>query len=113
MDDLAAESRPSTPALWTGRGISAIVVLFMLFDGIIKLVPLDIVLQTNAERLGWPASIGRMPHAGPDRPDRRSPLACIRTSVLGAILCPGYLGGAVATHCRVGSPLFSHTLFGV
>lgn len=36
-----------------------------------------------------------------------------RTQVLGAVLLTGYLGGAVATHLRVGSPLFSHTLFGV
>ena len=36
-----------------------------------------------------------------------------RTAVLGAILLTAYLGGAVATHVRVGSPLFSHTLFGV
>lgn len=35
------------------------------------------------------------------------------TSVLGAILLTGYLGGAVATHLRVGSPLLTHTLFGV
>jgi hypothetical protein len=36
-----------------------------------------------------------------------------RTAVLGAILITGYLGGAVAVHTRVGSPLLSHTLFGV
>jgi hypothetical protein len=36
-----------------------------------------------------------------------------RTSVLGAILLTGYMGGAIATHLRIGSPLFSHTLFGV
>jgi hypothetical protein len=36
-----------------------------------------------------------------------------RTAVLGAILLTGYLGGAVATHVRVGNPLFSHSLFPV
>ncbi len=36
-----------------------------------------------------------------------------RTAVLGAVLLTGYLGGALATHLRIGSPLFSHTLFGV
>jgi hypothetical protein len=36
-----------------------------------------------------------------------------RTSILGAILITAYLGGAIATHVRIGSPLFSHTLFGV
>jgi hypothetical protein len=34
-----------------------------------------------------------------------------RTAVLGAILLTGYFGGAIATHLRVGNPLFSHTLF--
>ena len=36
-----------------------------------------------------------------------------RTAVLGAILLTGYLGGAVASHARIGSPLFTHELFGV
>lgn len=36
-----------------------------------------------------------------------------RTSVLGAVLMTALLGGAMATHIRVGSPLFSHTLFGI
>ena len=36
-----------------------------------------------------------------------------RTTFIGAILITGYLGGAIATHLRIGSPLFSHTLFGV
>ena len=112
MDDLAAESRPSTPALWTGRGISAIVVLFMLFDGIIKLAPLDIVLQTNAE-LGWPASIGLMRTLGLIGLIAASLYAVPRTSVLGAILLTGYLGGALYTHLRIDSPLFTHVLFGV
>lgn len=35
------------------------------------------------------------------------------TSILGAILLTGYLGGAIASHVRIGSPLFSHTLFGL
>jgi DoxX-like protein len=39
------------------------------------------------------------------------PVLFLRTSVLGAILLTGYLGGAVATHVRVGSPLFTHILF--
>ena len=35
------------------------------------------------------------------------------TSILGAILLTGYLGGAIASHLRIGSPLFTHTLFGL
>jgi hypothetical protein len=112
MDDLAAESQPSTPVLWSGRGLSAIVVLFMLFDGIIKLVPLDIVLQTNAE-LGWPVSVGLMRALGIIGLLATILYAVPRTSMLGAILLTGYFGGAVATHLRIGSPLFSHTLFGL
>lgn len=44
----------SNGALWTGRALSAAVVLFMIFDGVMKLPPLDVVTRTMAE-LGWPA----------------------------------------------------------
>jgi len=101
----------SNKAVWIGRVLSGLVVLFMLFDGIIKLVPLDIVMQTNAQ-LGYPDSINLARGVG------ILVLACTalyafpRTSALGAILLTGYLGGAIATQLRVGSPIFSHLLFG-
>jgi len=95
-----------------GYGLSGLVIAFMLFDGIIKLVPLDIVMETTAQ-LGYPAnpSFARMLGV--------LGLVCTvlyafpRTSVLGAILLTGYLGGTVATHLRAGSPILSHMLFGV
>ena len=85
---------------------------FMLFDAGAKLVPLDVVIRTTAE-LGYPPSPALARTLG------IVGLACTvlyalpRTAVLGAILLTAYMGGAVATHVRVGSPLFSHMLFGV
>ena len=102
----------SRAARWTGYAMSGLVILFLLFDGGIKLVPLEIVTETSAQ-MGLPADasfarllgvltlIGVVLYAVP------------QTAVLGAILLTGYMGGAIATHLRIDSPLFSHTLFGV
>ena len=93
-----------------GRIMSALPVLFLLLDGAMKLVkPAPIVSGTI--ELGYPQAV--------IVPLGVILLACTvlyaipRTAVLGAILLTGYLGGAVATHVRVGHPLFSHTLFPV
>ena len=101
----------STPA-WrfrVGYALSGLVILFMLMDAAMKLMRLPIVLETTVQ-LGWPS-------------DSAVPLGALllvctvlygwpRTSPLGAVLLTGYLGGAIATHARIGSPLFTHTLFG-
>lgn len=102
----------SKGALWTGRVLSAVVVLFMIFDGVIKLPPLDIVTQTMTE-LGWPADVGVARLIGVVGLISTALYALPRTSVLGAILLTAYMGGAISTHVRIGNPLFSHTLFGV
>jgi hypothetical protein len=100
----------SSGAMWSGRVLSGLLVLFLLFDGAIKLVPLEIVTQTSLQ-LGIPTHVARtlgvLTLAGAIL------YAIPRTSVLGAILLTGYLGGAIYVHVRVDSPLFSHTLFGV
>jgi hypothetical protein len=100
----------SNKALWSGRILSGLVVAFLLLDGAIKLIPLDIVVQTSQE-LGIPVHLARtlgvLTLAGTVL------YAVPRTSVLGAILLTGYLGGAIYTHVRAGSPLLTHTLFGV
>ena len=100
----------SNTVLWTGRVLSGLVILFLLFDGAIKLIPLDIVIETSRQ-LGIPTNLavtlGVLTLAG------TLLYAYPRTSVLGAILLTGYLGGAIYVHVRAGSPLFSHTLFGV
>jgi len=99
-------------AIWIGYGLSGLVIAFMLFDGGIKLVPLNVVITATAE-LGYPASAELARGLGILGLVCTALYAYPRTSVLGAILLTGYLGGAVATHLRVGSPVFSHTLFGV
>lgn len=99
-------------ALWTGRVLSGIIILFMIFDGVIKLPPLDVVTQTMVP-LGWPADVNVARLLGIIGLISTALYALPRTSVLGAILLTGYLGGAIATNMRVGSPLFSHTLFSV
>jgi hypothetical protein len=99
----------SNGAIWTGRVLSGLAIVFLLFDGAIKLVPLDIVITTS-QQLGIPVEFARTLGV--------LTLVCTilyaipRTSVLGAILLTGYMGGAIYTHLRAGSPLFTHTLFG-
>src|ERR1700704_244523 len=93
----------SKTMLWAGRIMSALPVLFFLMDGVMKLVKPPIVV-TSTVQLGYPESV-------------ILPLGIVlilctllyivpRTSVLGAILLTGYLGGAVATHVRVGAGAF-------
>jgi hypothetical protein len=93
-----------------GRGLSALATLFFLLDAAGKLLQAEPVIRGTVE-LGWPTSavvplgalllIGTVLYAVP------------RTAVLGAIYLTGFLGGAIATHYRIGSPLFTHVLFGV
>jgi len=108
----AAPTEGRSGLLWTGRVLSGLVVLFLLFDGAIKLVPLQVVIDTVIP-LGWPTDATTWRALGIVLIASALLYAYPRTSVLGAILITAYLGGAVATHMRVGSPLFSHTLFGV
>ena len=102
----------SSGALWTGRVLSGIIVLFMIFDGAIKLPPLDIVTQAMVP-LGWPTDPNVARLLGVIGLISTALYVLPRTSVLGAILLTAYMGGAIATKLRVDSPLFSHTLFGV
>ncbi|MFZ0744366.1 MAG: DoxX family protein [Terracidiphilus sp.] len=105
----ARSSSVSKWRLWTGRGLTALVVLFMLFDAVGKLFMPPFVVEAFA-RLGFPANLGVSIGV--------LLLACTiiyaipRTAVLGAILLTGFLGGAVAIQMRAGSPLFE-TIFPV
>ena len=107
----AAHTRPLR-AIIAGWAISGLVILFLLLDGAIKLVPLQPVIDTTAT-LGWPTDFATLRTLGVLTLGSALLYAWPRTSLIGAILLTGYLGGAVATHARIGSPLFSHTLFGV
>jgi hypothetical protein len=102
---------PSKAALWTGRVLSALVILFLLFDASLKLVAPPIVPQTM-EELGFSGSIALARGLGVMILACTALYATPKTSLLGAILLTGLFGGAMATHLRVGSPVFSHFLFG-
>jgi hypothetical protein len=104
----AAEPHGSSgKMIWSGRILTALAVLFMLTDGVMKIVKPTQVLEANS-RLGYPPSmltgIGLVL------------IACTliyvipRTAIVGAILLTGYLGGAVASNVRAGSGWFE-TIF--
>ena len=103
---------PSNAAIWAGWTLSGLLIAFLLFDGAIKLIPLAIVTETM-EPLGYSASATLARALGVLTLVCTLLYAIPRTSVLGAILLTGYLGGAIATHLRVGSPVFIHLLFGL
>jgi hypothetical protein len=95
---------------WAGIVISGLPILFLLFDALGKFVKPESVVQGTAALgysenvilpLGVVLLISTLLYVFP------------KTSVLGAILLTGYLGGAVATHVRMGNPLFTHVLFPV
>jgi len=110
MQTIVQTGETSNAALWTGRIMSGLVIAFMLLDGAMKLVPLDVVVTTS-EQMGIPGSLART--LGVIGLICTLLYAVPRTSVLGAILLTGYLGGAIASHLRLGDPIFTHTLFGL
>ena len=104
-------SAPSTSVqVWSGRVISALAVLFMVFDGAIKVLQLAAAVE-GSETLGY--SAGQILGLG------YLTLACVaiylvpRTASLGALLLTGYLGGAIATHVRVSDPFIAPLALGV
>lgn len=98
MSAIAQSVGASKTGLWAGRIISGLIVLFMLFDAVVKLLKLPAAVEGTI-RLGYPAGVVF--------PLGLVALTCIvlyaipRTSVLGAILLTGYFGGATATQVRV------------
>jgi hypothetical protein len=112
MTTLDTAARAATPKAmtWAGWVLTALAVLFMTFDIAIKLIDLQVVRDTLVQ-LGYPPELGRTIGV--------IELICLalylnpRTSVLGAVLFTGVMGGAIASHMRIGDPLFSHVLFGV
>jgi hypothetical protein len=100
----------SKKRLWTGRVLSGLPIAFLLLDAVMKLVKPRVVVEGTTQ-LGYPESV--ILGLGILLLTCTLLYAIPRTSILGAILLTGYLGGAVATHVRVGNPLFSHILFPV
>ena len=111
MDTTMNVAAGSKAARWTGTVMSGLVILFLLFDSGIKLVPLDVVLDSSAQ-LGLPATVEFARLLGVLTLLPVVLYAIPRTAILGAILLTGLMGGAMATHLRIGSPLFTHVLFG-
>ena len=93
----------NTKALWAGRILTGLAALFLLLDGAMKLVKPAPVLEATA-RLGYPESV--LLGLGTVLIVCTLIYLIPRTSVLGAILLTGYLGGATASHVRVGDPTF-------
>jgi DoxX-like family len=93
--------------LWTGRVLSALPALFLVFDGAMKLVQPEPVVKATVG-LGYPVSV--LTGLGIVLLTCTLLYLLPRTAVLGAILLTGYLGGAVASHVRVGEGWFP-TLF--
>ena len=99
----------SRPAFWSGWVLSGLVIAFLVLDGAIKVMDLAVVRDT-LEQLGYPAGLAR--GLGVLTLAIAILYAFPRTALIGAVLLTGLLGGAMATHLRVGSPIFSHLLFG-
>jgi hypothetical protein len=100
----------SKTMFWAGWTMSGVVVLFLLFDGVSKLMLIAPVVEATTQ-IGYPVNLVR--------PIGIIGLVCAvlyavpRTATLGAILLTGLLGGAIASKMRIEEPLFSHVLVGV
>ncbi len=94
----------------TGAVLTGVLTLFLLFDSVTKLLRVPAVVEATTG-MGFPP--GTVPVIG------ATLLVCLalylvpRTSLLGAVLLTGYLGGAVCSQLRIEAPLFSTTLFAV
>jgi hypothetical protein len=103
-------ARPSMALIWVGRVLSALPVLMLVMSAVMKFMkPTEVV--EGFTKLGYSDSLAV--------PLGIVELACTalyvipQTSVLGAILLTGYLGGATATHVRVGDPFVGPVIIGV
>jgi len=100
----------SKKMLWAGRIMSALPVLALLMSGVMKLLKPAAIVE-GFEHLGYPESLA----LGLGIVELVSTVIYVipRTAVLGAILLTGYLGGAIATHVRIGEQFIGPIVFGV
>lgn len=112
MQEISAfeASSISKKGRWAGRILSVLVVLFLVFDSVTKVLKLAFVMEASAQ-FGYPARL--IPVIGTILLVFTAIYVIPRTSILGALLLTAYLGGAVEAQLRIGSPLFSQTLFPV
>src|SRR5579863_1471391 len=113
METTAQGAPLSKGMLWTGYIISGLVVLFMIFDGVTKVMKVPQVIQASA-RLGY--NVGAIVGIGATLLVCTALYVIPRTSILGAILLTAYLGGATAANIRAGGPAFNTSfpiIFGI
>ena len=110
MENLTQTNNVSKAALWTGRIINILCLLFLAFDAVMKIIKESHSIEGSA-KLGWPVHLVQ--------PLGIVLLICTiifaipRTAILGAILITAYLGGAVAIMVRVEEPFFFPVIFGI
>lgn len=100
----------SKPMLWTGRILSGLPVLMLLMSAAMKFVQPPAALE-GMEHLGWPTKY--LIALGITELMCTILYAIPKTSVLGAILLTGYMGGAIATHARLGEAFYLHIGIGI
>ena len=108
-----APAPSASPSVWAGRALSGLVTAFLLVDAGTKLVAPQFAIDNSPPALGWSLDVATMRTLAVLLLIPTLLYVWPRTAVLGAVLITGYLGGAIATHMRVDSPLLTHTLFGV
>jgi DoxX-like family len=102
----------STAMTWSGRLLSGLAIVFFVMDATMKFIQPQFVIDAT-RGIGWPADSVTLGVLGFLLLASTVLYVIPRTATLGAILLTGYLGGAVASHARLGDPLFTHDLFGV
>jgi uncharacterized membrane protein YphA (DoxX/SURF4 family) len=105
--------KPTNPPalLWTGRVISALPALALVLSGIMKFMPMTPEIEKSLKNIGWsPAAVIPL---GITELIVTILYIIPQTSVLGAILITGYMGGAIATHARIGEPFYIQAAIGV
>jgi DoxX-like family len=113
MEAASESASVSKAGLWAGRIVSGLVVLFMIFDGLTKVLKTPQVVEATV-RIGFPES--SIVGIGIAVLVWTALYVIPRTSVLGAILLTAHLGGTIAANVRAGSPVFNTSfpiVFGV
>jgi DoxX-like family len=107
-----ADRGGATGMIWTGRILSGLAIAFFVMDGTMKFIQPQFVIDAT-RGIGWPVDSATLDVLGFLLLASTVLYLIPPTAMLGAILLTGYLGGAVASHARLGDPLFTHDLFGV